>query len=114
VEQRLLKGSLGNLLLLDRVVNTIMSNHPYPQKRDGIESQMDGRGYRHGSYSEIKVAKDTDDDWTKDSILARGRKLLKWMEGRWLKWKKNEDHQWNIQFTDADLDTILGIARFEK
>ena len=39
------------------------------------------RGYINGSHSEIEVAQEK--DWTAQTILSRGKKLLEFMEKRW-------------------------------
>ena len=101
-EQERLKGSLGNLLLLEPSFNTAFSNHPYPQKRNG-DGQINGRGYRNGSNSEIEIANEYVDDWTKESILGRGSKLLKWAAQRW-----------KIQFTNGQIEEMTDTSDVEK
>jgi len=72
------RNSLGNLLALSRPKNAALSNRPFPEKRDG--SQQSG-GYRHGSYSEIEVSELQ--DWTPQTIMARGIKMLEFLGQRW-------------------------------
>lgn len=98
-QRKWLTHSLGNLLPLNKSFNSSFSDHPFPQKKSG-EGQMNGRGYYNGSHSEIEVSKC--DDWTKDSILERGRKLLVFLQQRW-----------NIKFTPEQVDALLGISLFD-
>jgi len=100
LQRNLLLGSLGNLLLLNRAFNSSFSNRSFPEKKSG-KNQVDGRGYYNGSHSEIEVS--NYDDWTKDSILERGRKLLMWAKDRW-----------NIPFTNDQIDGLLGMSHFEE
>jgi len=73
-----LRNSLGNLLPLSRGKNSSLSNRPFPEKRDGNESLA---GYKVGSYCEIEVSQVQ--DWTPQSVLERGVKLLEFFETRW-------------------------------
>lgn len=77
-EIRILSGSLGNLLPLAHSINSSLQNDSFPDKKNPTSKN---RGYVHGSHSEIEVA--LEEDWTADSILNRGLKLLDFMEIRW-------------------------------
>ncbi|ARD46959.1 DUF262 domain-containing protein [Sporosarcina sp. P33] len=84
-EIKILSGSLGNLLPLSQSVNSSLQNTSFPNKKS---SKTNGRrGYSDGSHSEIEVSLET--DWNAEGILARGLKLLNFIETRW-----------NVQFTD--------------
>lgn len=74
-----LRSSLGNLLPLSKPKNSSISNKPFPEKVDG---KKDGIvGYRFGCYAENEVSKEN--EWTPDTILKRGLKMLTFMERRW-------------------------------
>ena len=78
-EQFCLANSLGNLLPLSQSVNSALQNDEFEIKKNGNESRI--RGYSNGCYSEMEVAEEG--DWNPPSILARGLRLLKFMEDRW-------------------------------
>ena len=84
-EMRSLTGSLGNLLLLSMSINSKLQNDSYPEKKKEKRDE-DGnllrRGYSSGSLSENEVC-DRYEDWTAESILARGMDLLAFLEQRW-------------------------------
>lgn len=82
-----LRDSLGNLLPLSKPKNSSLSNKPFPDKIDG--KQELSIGYRYGCFAENEVAKET--EWTPDSILQRGIRMLSFMEQRW-----------NIEFGDIN------------
>lgn len=69
-------NSLGNLLLLSREKNSSLSNKSFEEKKKGEELS-----YLTGSQSEIEVALYS--DWTKETIVARGKKMLKFLQERW-------------------------------
>ena len=80
-QRKYLLNSLGNLLLIDKEKNSKLRNECFEYKkkysgRNGIEM-----GYFTGSYSEIEVAQYQ--DWTHKEILARGLKMLQFIEERW-------------------------------
>lgn len=85
-EQRCLANSLGNLLPLSQSVNSSLQNDEFESKKNGNEKRT--RGYANGCYSEMEVAKEK--NWTPNSILERGLKLLGFMEQRWGFSFKNE------------------------
>lgn len=74
-----LNGTLGNLLPLSQSINSSLQNDSFDDK---VQPKNDKRrGYADGSHSEIEVSKYT--EWTKDTIIDRGLKLLQFMENRW-------------------------------
>lgn len=82
--------SLGNLLLLSSDKNRALKNLPFPDKKSYQDAKGKQVGYDFGSYSEIEVAKNNwpglgkcDDEWTPETILARGMKMLAFMEKHW-------------------------------
>ncbi len=77
-EINILSGSLGNLLPLAQSINSSLQNDSFPDKKNPTSKR---RGYINGSHSEIEVAQE--EDWTPDSILSRGLRLLEFMEERW-------------------------------
>lgn len=94
-EQVCLANSLGNLLPLSQSVNSALQNDEFEIKKKGNESRK--RGYSNGCYSEMEVAKEP--DWNPTTILARGLKLLKFMEGRW-----------GFKFKDEIKIDLLGLS----
>ncbi|WP_295456095.1 DUF262 domain-containing protein [uncultured Thiodictyon sp.] len=74
-----LRDSLGNLLPLSKPKNSSLSNKPFPDKLG--DAQNSPIGYRYGCYAENELAKEQ--QWTPASILARGLRMLAFMEKRW-------------------------------
>lgn len=72
-------NSLGNLVPLSRSKNSSLSNKPFPEKVTGDREKL--VGFRYGCYAENEVAAER--EWTPHAILARGEKLLGFMERRW-------------------------------
>lgn len=70
-------NSLGNLLLLSRAKNSKLGNADFETKK----KRTDSSGYFNGSYSEIEVAQYP--EWTKETIIERGKKMLAFMQQRW-------------------------------
>ena len=70
-------NSLGNLLLLSRAKNSELGNADFETKKKRTGSS----GYFNGSYSEIEVAQYP--EWTKETIIDRGKKMLAFMQQRW-------------------------------
>jgi len=77
-ERRILNNSLGNLLPLSRPKNSSLQNKCFIDKVHNGDNYV---GYKFGSYSENEISGLT--EWTPQSILDRGMKLLKFMEQRW-------------------------------
>ncbi len=76
-QQRSLRDSLGNLLPLSRPRNSSLQNASFTHKCDNDTKIC----YKYGSLSEIEVTKQS--DWTAQTILERGIRLLEFMENRW-------------------------------
>jgi len=74
-----LNGTLGNLLPLSQSINSSLQNDGFDDKVKPTNDKR--RGYADGSHSEIEVARYS--EWTKESIIERGMKLLEFMEKRW-------------------------------
>lgn len=74
-----LRNSLGNLLPLSQGKNSSLSNRPFPEKVEGKKDVI--VGFRYGCYAENEVAKEL--EWNPSKILARGLKMLSFMEKRW-------------------------------
>ncbi|HEA3126373.1 DUF262 domain-containing protein [Aeromonas veronii] len=77
-EKNLLRHSIGNLLPLSQPKNSSFQNKPFLEKVGNSKSTI---GYRYGSFSEIEVSNEK--QWTAVEILARGIKLLTFIEKRW-------------------------------
>lgn len=86
-EVKILSGSLGNLLPLSQSVNSSLQNDSFENKKASITNGR--RGYEDGSHSEIEIS--FEENWDSSRILARGIKLLKFVETRW-----------NIKFSNDD------------
>ena len=77
-------GSIGNLLLLSRSINSSLQNDAFALKKNpkfDASGNKIRNGYSDGSHSEIEVAVNV--DWGPAEIRARGQRLLKFMESRW-------------------------------
>jgi uncharacterized protein with ParB-like and HNH nuclease domain len=77
-ERNTLRNSLGNLVPLSVPKNSALGNKCFDDKKGSVEKKT---GYRYGCYSEIEVAQNS--EWTAKEILARGLRLLDFMEKRW-------------------------------
>jgi len=77
-ERNILKNSIGNLVPLSKSKNSALSNKCFSEKKGDAGNTV---GYAYGCYSEIEVSQAT--DWTPKEILARGIRLLEFMERRW-------------------------------
>ena len=77
-ERKILNNSLGNLLPLSKPKNSSLQNKCFVDKIDNGENYV---GYKYGSYSENEISGLK--EWTPQSILDRGMKLLKFMESHW-------------------------------
>ena len=75
-ERKCLVGSLGNMLPLSLRINKRLQNDSFDLKKNGTSERE--RGYINGSSSEMQVA--NSEEWTAESILARGMGILKFME----------------------------------
>lgn len=79
-QREALRDSVGNLLPLSKPKNSSLSNKPFPEKIEG-DKERNVIGYRYGCYAENEVTKY--EEWTPQTILERGLKLLEFMEKRW-------------------------------
>jgi len=87
-EMNYLNGTLGNLLPLSQSINASLQNDGFDEKVN--PQNIKRRGYADGSHSEIEVSKYQ--EWTKESIIQRGLKLLEFIEERWqIKFKSIDD-----------------------
>jgi len=94
-QKEALRDSLGNLLPLSKQKNSSLSNKPFLDKVEG--KQDSAVGYRFGCYAENEVAKFK--EWTPETILQRGLKMLDFME-----------HRWGIEIGDENQKkTMLGL-----
>ncbi len=91
-----LRHTLGNLLPLSKPKNSSLSNKPFPDKVDGKKGST--VGYRYGCYAENEVSQYK--EWTPQTILDRGIKLLEFMEKRWD--IKLGDEQYKTQMLGLD------------
>lgn len=90
-----LRESLGNLLPLSHAKNASLSNRSFSDKKSSPKDNT--VGFVYGCYAENEVAKES--DWTPDSILKRGLKMLAFLEKRW-----------DLKIgTDADKARMLGL-----
>ncbi|QJW90213.1 DUF262 domain-containing protein [Spirosoma taeanense] len=76
-ERKILVNSLGNLLPLSKPKNSSLQNECFSSKVDSKGTI----GYRYGSFSENQVS--AYKDWTAETILDRGLKMLDFMEENW-------------------------------
>ncbi|MDZ4821152.1 MAG: DUF262 domain-containing protein [Planctomycetota bacterium] len=89
------QGSLGNLLLLSRSINSSLQNISFAEKRDPKFDPSGTKirnGYSDGSHSEIDVAKQYS-TWGPHELRRRGSKLLGFLETRWDLKLRNEDRE---------------------
>ncbi|HHX68505.1 MAG TPA: DUF262 domain-containing protein [Gallicola sp.] len=72
-QKNYLTGSLGNLLPLSLSINIQLQNDSFDNKKN--------ERYYKGSHCEIEVSHF--EEWTPESILKRGKKMLEFMAERW-------------------------------
>ena len=80
----LYSGSIGNLLLLSKSINSSLQNDSFEEKKNpkmNSSGEKIRNGYSDGSHSEIEVSQK--DKWDSAAIEERGLKLLTFMEQRW-------------------------------
>ena len=99
---KVLVNSLGNLLLLSIGKNIQEQNYSFDKKKNTTREngKITHHGYNSGSYSELEVAQ-TFKEWTPESIVNRGKKLLNFLI-------KN----WNINtsvLTEENINKILNV-----
>lgn len=83
-QQIYFQGTLGNLLPLSQSINSSIQNDCFNDKKNpkfNDRGEQIRQGYMDGSHSEIEVS--VYEEWTPESILDRGYKLLEFMEKRW-------------------------------
>ncbi len=101
-QQNVLKGSIGNLLLLSVAKNASLQNDEYFDKVNGRKNDANEdiyKGYKRGSHSETDVATKYP-DWNAQTILKRGLEIMRFMESRW-----------DIKFSDEnDIKELLCLS----
>jgi uncharacterized protein with ParB-like and HNH nuclease domain len=99
-EIKIIRHSLGNLVLLSQSKNSTLSNKCFEFKKNHTSEGVK-KGFFNGSYSEIEVA--DEHNWTPKEIFERGIKMLKFLEKRWdITFEDNDK-------TDAEKIKLLGI-----
>lgn len=78
-EKKILRHSLGNLVLISRSKNSSLKNNSFPVKKYGKKDKF--KSYNFGSFSEVEVGRN--EDWNAYNIVDRGIKLLEFLEERW-------------------------------
>lgn len=109
-EIKILSGSLGNLLPLSQSVNSSLQNDSFEDKKTSISNGR--RGYEDGSHSEIEVSHES--DWNAARILARGMKMLKFIETRWNINFSSEEQMielLHLSFLDKERDDVPEIPK---
>jgi len=86
-------------VLLAKSKNSSLQNKCFDHKRRHQQASSEDQGFYNGSYSEIQVA--SYQTWTQNEIMERGRKMLKFMESRWM----FDISEWN----DITPDKLLGF-----
>jgi len=98
-------GSLGNLLLLSKSINSSLQNDSFEDKKEP-KCDEDGRkirnGYSDGSHSEIEVAQYS--QWGPEQVRDRGTRLLSFLERRWDVRFRNEAHKERFLFLGPELE----------
>jgi len=92
------RNSLGNLLMLSQTKNEKLANKPFNEKCHNKDNNL---GYKFGSYSEMEVS--TEKEWTPETILNRGIKILRFINERW-----------NLNIKKVDYKKFLGLDRVEE
>lgn len=77
-EKRLLKHSIGNLVIIPDEKNQKLANKSFDEKKKSGNSKA---GFLYGTFSEIEIAQF--DEWNAESILQRGMIIAYFMEKRW-------------------------------
>ena len=99
-ERRFYSGSIGNLLLLSKSINSSLQNNSFEDKKNpktnSSGEKIRNESYSDGSHSEIEVSRK--DKWDPAAIEEREVKLLTFMEQRWKFEFKNEGIKKNIHF----------------
>lgn len=105
-KRSILRGSLGNLLLLSVAKNAQLQNDEYQDKVNGRKNENGEeiyKGYCRGSHSETDVAKNYT-TWDANAILKRGLEIMRFIGKRW-----------DIHFSDENsMIEILGLDFVEQ
>lgn len=79
-EDRVLRDSFGNLVMISQGLNSSLSNESYEVKAAHVQSFCNGS--KSGSIESLKLLvayKDYPDGWSKDAIKEHGRKMYTWL-----------------------------------
>lgn len=93
-----LKNSLGNFVLVSELKNEKLANKSFPEKKENCDNVV---GYKYGSYSEVELCKN--EDWGATEILARGVKLLLFI-----------NEHWGLNIKKQDFTKVLGLDFVKK
>lgn len=96
------QGSLGNLVPLSQSINSSLQNDCFKDKKQAKYNDKEEKvrqGYSDGSHSEIEISRIP--DWTPNTILERGLKLLDFMERRWELKYEGEKAKQSLLFLDS-------------
>lgn len=101
-QDKKLVHSLGNLLLLSVGKNAEQQNYSFDVKKVTIRDdngKIRHNGYDEGSHSEIEVAKLN--EWTPNTIIERGKKLIKFLLEHW---------KIDYTFTEEEMNQLLNVS----
>jgi hypothetical protein len=105
-QKKFYNGSLGNLLVLSKSINSSLQNDSFEAKKRakvGDHGEKLRNGYADGSHSEIEVSLNA--TWGPEQIRERGLKLLRFMETRWGFEFKNDEERALLLFLDTKKQT---------
>jgi len=102
-ERKMLLNSLGNLVLLAQSKNSELQNKCFSFKNKHTNKHGHEVGFFNGSYSEIEVS--SYGKWTPKEILARGEKMLEFLEERW----EIDFDEWGEDGNGIERSTLLGL-----
>ena len=97
---------------LSQSVNSSLQNDSFENKKASITNGR--RGYEDGSHSEIEIS--FEENWDSSRILARGIKLLKFVETRWNIKFSNDDQMvdlLHLSFLDKERELVPELPPFE-
>ena len=110
-ERNILLHSLGNLVLLSRSKNSILQNKCFALKK-GDTTKGNTVGFYNGSYSEIEVSRY--DQWIKEEIQDRGKKMLDFLDERWEVDIQSWEKEWWVIKEGAFKENLLNNQPQEK